>query len=91
MADIQAMVDETIQETMVSAIYNYVDPYGGGSRPTVEVFALAGITGVDASNLDGIIDALRWAYQDSNSGQPGTMPLSTKQDIQNAVDLLLTR
>lgn len=87
-ADIQAIVDATIQEMMVQAIYDYLSPYGGGSRPTVEVFARAGITGVDASNLDTILDELSIAYQDSRNN-PLRTPMSTKQDIQDVVDLLL--
>jgi hypothetical protein len=90
LADIQAIVDETIQEMMVIAIYNYLDPYGGGSRPTVEVFARAGITGVDASNLDSILDELSLAYQEAKWDPFGT-PMSTKQDIQNVVDRFLTQ
>ncbi len=83
---IQTIVDETFN---VAAIYDYLNPFGYGSnRPTVEVFALAGITGVDASNLDAIIDELSWAYQDSRSTPFGT-PMSTKQDIQDVIDLYL--
>jgi hypothetical protein len=89
LADIQAIVDETIQEMMVIAIYNYLNPYGGGSRPTVEVFARAGITGVDASNLEAILDELSLAYQEAKWDPFGT-PMSTKQDIQNVVDRFLT-
>lgn len=88
LTDIQAIVDEAIQAMMVDAIYAYLNPFGGGSRPTVEVFARAGITGVDAANLDAILDQLSWTYQDSRSDPFGT-PMSTKQDIQDVVDLFL--
>ncbi|GIP50283.1 hypothetical protein J53TS2_38740 [Paenibacillus sp. J53TS2] len=88
LADIQAIVNETIKEMMVTAIYDYLNPLGGGSRPTVEVFASAGITGVDASNLDAILDELSLAYQESRTNPMGT-PMSTKQDIQDVVDLFL--
>jgi hypothetical protein len=87
--DIQAIVDETIQEMMVTAIYDYLNFYGGGSRPTAEVFARAGITGVDDSNLDAILDELSMAYQEAKWDPFGT-PMSTKQDIQNVVDRFLT-
>lgn len=89
LADIQAIVDLTIEEMMVQAIYDYLNPYGSGSRPTVEVFALAGITGVDASNLDVILDELSFVYQDSRNNPFGT-PMSTKQDIQDVVDSFIT-
>ncbi|MNM94943.1 hypothetical protein D3C81_1073660 [compost metagenome] len=88
MADIQAIVNETIKAIMVAAIYDYLNPLGGGSRPTVELFASAGITGVDASNLDAILDELSLAYQESRTNPMGT-PMSTKQDIQDVVDLFL--
>ncbi|MDU2242042.1 MAG: S-layer homology domain-containing protein [Paenibacillus sp.] len=88
LADIQAIVNETIKEMMVNAIYDYLNPLGGGSRPTVELFASAGITGVDASNLDAILDELSLAYQESKTNPMGT-PMSTKQDIQDVVDLFL--
>ncbi|BBI35648.1 hypothetical protein [Cohnella abietis] len=32
-AQIQAIVDETIQKTMVNTIYSYLDPLCGGSPP----------------------------------------------------------
>ncbi|MEK0314891.1 chitobiase/beta-hexosaminidase C-terminal domain-containing protein [Cohnella sp. 56] len=89
LADIQAIVDETIQAMTVDAIYAYLNPFGGGSAPTVEVFARAGITGVDAANLDAILDELRLAYQESRNNPFGT-PMSTKQDIQDVVDLFFT-
>ncbi|MNW56797.1 putative Ig domain protein [compost metagenome] len=88
LADIQAIVNETIKEMMVTAIYDYLNPLGGGSRPTVELFASAGITGVDASNLDAILDELSLAYQESRAN-PMETPMSTKQDIQDVVDLFL--
>lgn len=88
-ADIQEIVDEAIQAMMVDAIYAYLNPFGGGSPPTVEVFALAGIIGVDASNIADILDQLSWNYQDSRSNPFGT-PMSTKQDIQDVVDLFLS-
>jgi len=88
LADIQAIVDEMIQDKMVQAIYNYLNSYGGGSRPTVKVFALAGITGVDASNLDAILDELSLAYEEAKWDPFGT-PMSTKQDIQDIVDRFL--
>lgn len=84
-AQIQAIVDETIQEMMVNAIYAYLTPLGGGFPPTIEVFARAGITGVDASNLATILDELSWAYQEAKNNPFGT-PMSTKQDIQDVVD-----
>jgi len=88
MLQIQAIIDEMIN---VAAIYDYLNPFGYGSgKPTAEVFTLAGITGVDASNIDAILDELSWAYQDSRSNPFGT-PMSTKQDIQDVVDLYLTR
>lgn len=90
LAQIQENVDETIQKMMVNAIYAYLNPLGGGSPPTEEVFARAGIAGVDASNLDAILDKLSWVYQDSRSNPLGT-PMSTKQDIQDVVDLLIFR
>ncbi len=83
--EIQAIVDETIN---VAAIYAFLNPFGGGSAPTVEVFARAGITGVDAANLDAILDELSLAYQESRNNPFGT-PMSTKQDIQDVVDLFL--
>lgn len=89
LADIQAIVDETIQQMTVDAIYAYLNPFGGGASPTVEAFARAGITGVDAANLDAILDELRLAYQESRNNPFGT-PMSTKQDIQDVVDLFLT-
>lgn len=89
LADIQAIVDETIQQMTVDAIYAYLNPFGGGASPTVEVFARAGITGVDAANLDAVLDELRLAYQESRNNPFGT-PMSTKQDIQDVVDLFLT-
>ncbi|WP_217593515.1 chitobiase/beta-hexosaminidase C-terminal domain-containing protein [Cohnella sp. GbtcB17] len=89
LADIQAIVDETIQQMAVDAIYAYLNPVGGGASPTVEAFARAGITGVDAANLDAILDELRLAYQESRNNPFGT-PMSTKQDIQDVVDLFLT-
>ncbi|MDI4648042.1 chitobiase/beta-hexosaminidase C-terminal domain-containing protein [Cohnella hashimotonis] len=89
LADIQAIVDETIQQMTVDAIYAYLNPFGGGSAPTVEAFARAGITGVDAANLDAILDELRLAYQESRNDPFGT-PMSTKQDIQDVVDRFLT-
>ncbi|CAH1213109.1 hypothetical protein PAECIP111893_03631 [Paenibacillus plantiphilus] len=88
LAQIQAIVVETIQAIMVDAIYAYLNPYGGGSAPDEEVFNLAGITGVTASNLSDILDALVFAYQDSRSNPFGT-PMSSKQDIQDVVDLYL--
>lgn len=87
-SQIQSIVDETIETLMVTAIYDYLNPFGGGSRPTLDVFSRAGITGVDASNLDAILDELSWAYQDSRSDPLGT-PMSTKQDIQDVVDRFL--
>ncbi|MBJ6362629.1 chitobiase/beta-hexosaminidase C-terminal domain-containing protein [Paenibacillus sp. GCM10012307] len=89
LSQIQAIVSQTIETLMVTAIYDYLNPFGGESPPTLQVFALAGITGVTASNLAEILDELSWAYQDSRSGQYGTTPMSTKQDIQNVVDRLL--
>lgn len=86
---IQEIVNEAIQDMMVTAIYDYLNHFGGGSRPTVEVFALAGITGVDASNLDTILAELSWAYQEAKDDMFGT-PMSTKQDIQDVVDRVLT-
>ncbi|MFD0672222.1 chitobiase/beta-hexosaminidase C-terminal domain-containing protein [Cohnella sp. GCM10027633] len=88
LAQVQAIVDESIQAFTVDAIYAYLNPFGGGSAPTVEVFALAGITGVTASNLSDIINALVFTYQDSRNDPFGT-PMSTKQDIQDVVDLYL--
>jgi len=82
----QAIVDQTVSELMVEAIFSYLNPFGGGSRPTLAVFEIAGITGVDASNLDAILDELSLAYQESRSNPFGT-PMSTKQDIQNVIDL----
>ncbi|GGD88358.1 S-layer homology domain-containing protein [Paenibacillus nasutitermitis] len=84
--DIQAIVDEIIN---IAAIYDYLKPFGGGSAPTVEVFARAGITGVDALNLEAILNELSFAYQEAQWDPFGT-PMSTKQDIQDVVDLFLT-
>ncbi|MNN20710.1 hypothetical protein D3C81_1340040 [compost metagenome] len=89
LSQIQTIVSETIETLMVTAIYDYLNPFGGGSVPTVELFSRAGITGVDASNLDDILDELSRAYQESKSGQYGTTPMSTKQDIQDVIDLYL--
>jgi hypothetical protein len=84
---IQTIVDETIH---LAAIYDYLNPFGyGSSRPDAEVFVLAGITGVDASNLDAILDELSLAYQEARLDPFGT-PMSTKQDIQDVVDRFLT-
>lgn len=53
-AEIQAILDEL---TYVDALLTYfANPYG--SRPTLETFARAGITGVNASNIDDIIEGL---------------------------------
>ncbi|MBP1934808.1 S-layer homology domain-containing protein [Ammoniphilus resinae] len=81
---IQAIVNAMIQNMMVEAIYDYLRHYG--DRPTVEVFAGAGITGVDASNLDAILDELDLAYQESVDPFGSGTPMSTKQDIQDVVD-----
>jgi len=75
-ADIQEIVNEAIQAMMVEAIYEYLRPYGFGARPTVEVFERAGITGVDDSNIDAILDELMWAYDESVRDMFGT-PMST--------------
>ena len=85
---IQTIVDQTISELMVQAIYSYLNPFGDGSSPTVEVFEIAGITGVDASNLDAILDELSLAYRESRNNPFGT-PMSTKQDIQNVINLFI--
>ncbi|MFS0726386.1 chitobiase/beta-hexosaminidase C-terminal domain-containing protein [Paenibacillus sp. 1P07SE] len=85
---IQSIVDAAIEDLSVQAIFYYLNPFGGGSRPTVEVFESAGITGVDASNLDAILDELSLAYQESRSN-PFATPMSTKQDIQDVVDLFI--
>ncbi|MNB97973.1 hypothetical protein D3C75_452140 [compost metagenome] len=73
---------------MVAAIYDYLNPFGGGSAPNEEVFALAGITGVTASNLSEVLSALETAYLEAQNNPFGT-PMSTKQDIQDVVDGLL--
>jgi hypothetical protein len=72
---------------MVSFIYDYLR--GFGSAPDVDVFERAGITGVDASNIDAILGELTWAYQESQGPMGGT-PMSTQQDIQDVVDLYLS-
>jgi hypothetical protein len=82
-ADIQAIVDEMIH---VAVIFAYLDANGGGSSPTVEIFARAGITGVNDSNLDAILYELNLAYQESRSN-PFATPLSSKQQIQDLIDL----
>lgn len=89
LSQIQAIVDETNQAIVLAAIYDYLNPFGEGSAPNEEVFALAGITGVTASNLSEVLSALESAYQEAKNNPFGT-PMSTKQDIQDVVDLVLS-
>jgi hypothetical protein len=86
-SEIQAIIAEMDN---VAAIFAYLESSGGGSRPTVEVFGLAGITGVDAANLDGILDELELVYWESRSN-PFATPMSSKQHIQDAIDIYLSR
>lgn len=67
LSQIQAIVDETNQAIMLAAIYDYLNPFGGGSTPNEEVFAQAGITGVTASNLGEVLSALESAYQEAKN------------------------
>jgi hypothetical protein len=89
LSQIQAIVDETNQAIILAAIYDYLNPFSEGSAPDEEVFALAGITGVTASNLSEILSALESAYLEAKNNPFGT-PMSTKQDIQDVVDLVLS-
>ncbi len=88
LSQIQAIVDETNQAIILAAIYDYLNPFSEGSTPNEEVFALAGITGVTASNLSEVLSALESAYQEAKNNPFGT-PMSTKQDIQDVVDFVL--
>lgn len=89
--EIQGIVDRTLQELAVQlaveSIYNHLRSFGFEDPPTVAVFESAGITGVDAANLDTILAELSLAYQESR-GPFGT-PMSTKQDIQDVIDRYL--
>jgi Putative Ig domain./S-layer homology domain. len=85
--DIQAIVDKVIQDVAVDSILDYLNPMGFGSpRPTVEVFERAGITGVNASNIDAVITELEFAYQETRN-DPFATPLSSKEQIQDLIDL----
>ncbi|RUS43332.1 hypothetical protein ELR57_25195 [Cohnella sp. AR92] len=89
LAQIQAIVVETNQLMVVQTIYDYLRNPFGESAPDEEVFASAGITQVTASNLSQILDVLVTAYQDSQNPFSGGTPMSTKQDIQDVIDLYL--
>nr|WP_306220457.1 FN3 associated domain-containing protein [Cohnella sp. WQ 127256] len=85
---VQTIVGEVIQVLWVQSIYSYLNPSEGGPSPTLDVFEGAGITGVNSSNLDAILEELRLAYWESRNNQLAT-PMSTKKDIQDVVDLFL--
>lgn len=78
LAQIQMIVDETIN---LSVINNYFG-YDNVSAPDTSTFELAGITGVDDSNLEMVIEALRTAY----GGGPGASAPKSKAEIQHIVD-----
>lgn len=85
LAQIQEIVNEVRAGLALTEISNYIID-GYNPKPSATTFAVAGVTGVTADNLDDILNAILDAYQMIRGPFETPFSLTSRVDLQQVVE-----